>query len=130
MSDTSPTEKKPSNEGKKHLFQPGQSGNPAGRPAGSKNKTTILKQAIENNLIPELEKDVPLLYRQAVDMAMNGSETMMKFLLERIMTKASVDLGDMSKSAGGINIVIQGMEQPRASVEVVEEAEIIEETKP
>lgn len=108
-------------------FKPGQSGNPAGRPAGSKNKTTILKQAIEHDLIPELEKDVPELYRQAVKMAMGGSENMLKFLLERIMTKASVELGDASKAAGGIQIIIQGMDAPKAEIIDAEDAEVIDE---
>lgn len=29
-------------ENKKHLFQPGQSGNPSGRPPGNPNKTTLM----------------------------------------------------------------------------------------
>jgi len=43
-------------ESKKHLFQPGQSGNPAGRPPGNPNKTTqMIRQLFSDILESEQE---------------------------------------------------------------------------
>jgi hypothetical protein len=43
-------------ESKKHLFQPGQSGNPAGRPPGNPNKTTQMIRQLFSDIL-ESEQD-------------------------------------------------------------------------
>ena len=43
-------------ESKKHLFQPGQSGNPAGRPPGNPNRTTTMVRELFASIL-EAEQD-------------------------------------------------------------------------
>ncbi len=61
----------------KGRFAPGQSGNPAGRPVGSRNKATI---AAEQILDGEAEK----LMQKAVDMALQGDTVALRICLDRI----------------------------------------------
>lgn len=58
-------------------WKPGQSGNPAGRPAGTRNKTTV---AVEGLLAGEAEA----LTRKVVELAMGGDTTALRLCLERI----------------------------------------------
>jgi hypothetical protein len=58
-------------------FQKGQSGNPAGRRAGSRNKASL---AVEALLDGEAEK----LSRKAVEMALEGNAVALRLCLERI----------------------------------------------
>src|SRR3954465_9096925 len=58
----------PENTGRKQkpqLFGPGQSGNPNGRPQGSRNKTTLAVEAL-------LDGEAEALTRKAVELAKNG----------------------------------------------------------
>ena len=56
-------------------FSPGQSGNPKGRPKGSKNRGTRLVEALVD--------DIPELINVTKEKAMNGDMVAMKLLLER-----------------------------------------------
>ena len=60
-----------------HLFQPGQSGNPNGRPPGSRNKSKLALEAL-------LDGEAEALTRKAVEMALAGDTTAMRLCLERI----------------------------------------------
>ena len=70
-------------------FTKGQSGNPAGRPIGSKNKSTQFRELLEDDL-PEL---VSVLREKALEGDMNA----MRLLLERLVPK--VQVVDMSMQA-------------------------------
>jgi hypothetical protein len=65
------------NRGTMGKFQRGQSGNPAGRRAGSRNKASL---AVEALLDGEAEK----LSRKAVEMALEGNAVALRLCLERI----------------------------------------------
>ena len=58
-------------------FQKGQSGNPAGRPAGSRNNATLACEAL-------LEGQAEALTQKAVEMALAGDVTALKLCIERI----------------------------------------------
>lgn len=74
-----------------HLFKPGQSGNPAGRPAGSKNKTTRMKEGMEADWLSFLMDEDPdtedrkkrweVLMDQAYQLAKKGDTKAMNLLL-------------------------------------------------
>jgi hypothetical protein len=59
-------------------FQPGQSGNPAGRPPGSRNKKTLALEAAFDDRAEEILDDV-------VARAKDGEKTAMRLCMERIM---------------------------------------------
>lgn len=62
---------------KSSKFQPGRSGNPSGRPKGSRNKS--------GRLLDELEKDLPLLIGAAKRKALSGDTAALRLLLERLI---------------------------------------------
>lgn len=63
-------------------FTKGQSGNPAGRPIGSKNKSTQFREL--------LEKDLSALISVLRDKALEGDMNAMRLLLERLVPKVQV----------------------------------------
>ena len=63
---------------KPHLFQPGQSGNPKGKPKGTKNHATRLAESL-------LDGETETLTRKAVELALQGDMAALKLCLERII---------------------------------------------
>jgi hypothetical protein len=66
--------------GKGRPFAKGVSGNPAGRPAGSRNPATEIAQAL-------LDGEADALTRKCVELALEGDRAMMKLCLERIVPR-------------------------------------------
>lgn len=64
-------------EEKPHLFKRGRSGNPAGRPRGTRHKTTLAMEAL-------LEGEAEKLTRKAIDMALQGDTVAMRLCLDRL----------------------------------------------
>lgn len=59
-------------------FEPGRSGNPGGRPKGSRNRST---QALENILEGESEA----LTRRAIELALDGDTVALRMCMDRLM---------------------------------------------
>jgi hypothetical protein len=59
-------------------FYKGESGNPAGRPRGSRNRTTILMQSL-------LEADGEALARKAIDLAKGGDLAALRMCMDRLV---------------------------------------------
>ncbi len=59
-------------------FQKGQSGNPCGRPKGSRNKTTMIAQAL-------LDGEAEAIVRKVVQLALEGDLTCLRICLERLV---------------------------------------------
>jgi hypothetical protein len=59
------------------LFQPGQSGNPSGRPPGSRNKTTLAVDAL-------LDGEAETLTRKAIELAKAGDLAALRLCLDRV----------------------------------------------
>ena len=59
-------------------FQPGQSGNPKGKPKGARCKATLAAQAL-------LDGEAEALTRKAVELALEGDLTALRLCLERIV---------------------------------------------
>ena len=59
-------------------FSPGQSGNPAGRPKGRKNRATVICQAL-------LEGEAERIARSVVDKALAGDPACLRLCLERLL---------------------------------------------
>src|SRR5258705_6058666 len=60
------------------LFQPGQSGNPNGRPKGSRNASTLALEAL-------LDGEAEALTRKAVELALAGDIAALRLCLDRIL---------------------------------------------
>jgi hypothetical protein len=58
-------------------FLPGQSGNPAGRPPGARNKRSIVSEAM-------FEGEADALVRRAVDQGLNGDLRAIRLILDRL----------------------------------------------
>src|SRR5262245_12667494 len=58
-------------------FQPGQSGNPAGKPKGTRNKTTLAVEAL-------LDGEAETLTRKAIELAKRGDLGALRVCLDRI----------------------------------------------
>jgi hypothetical protein len=59
-------------------FRPGQSGNPAGRPKGARNRATVAAEAL-------LEGEAEALTRKAIELALAGDVLALRLCLERIV---------------------------------------------
>ena len=59
-------------------FEEGQSGNPAGRPKGARNRTTFAMQAL-------LEGEAEALTRKAIEMAQEGDPVALRMCLDRLL---------------------------------------------
>lgn len=66
---------------KKHLFQPGQSGNPKGKAPGTRHKATMA-------MLTLLEGEGEALTRKAVEMALSGDNQALRLCLERLVSPA------------------------------------------
>lgn len=91
-------------------FKPGQSGNPNGRPVGSKNKITLLKESMELMLREEAgPEDLREVMRTALDLAKKGDRSMIKLVLELHMSKGTTQ--DQGKGVEKVQINIKGPEK-------------------
>ncbi len=59
-------------------FKPGQSGNPAGRPRGARNKATLATLAL-------LDEAAPRLVREAIDRALDGDSLLLRCCVTRMV---------------------------------------------
>src|SRR5215470_15837058 len=59
-------------------FEPGQSGNPSGRPKGSRNKATIAVEAL-------LENEAEALTRKVIELALGGNLAALRLCFERLL---------------------------------------------
>lgn len=105
-------------------FKPGQSGNPAGRPKGSKNKSTQIRKLLEEKLTNKLQKDALAILDKAIEMAKNGDRSMIKLLIEKMLPTPKAVGEDMPRGTGGITIVVQPMQSDNSNVV---EGEVIKE---
>lgn len=129
----------------KHLFPKGVSGNPAGRPKGSKNKTTLMKEGMEADWLSFLMDEDPddeekklrwqRLMEKVYARAIEGDAK----ALQLIMGEVHKDLRNYnnikSKEGGGprsVSINIKTKDKPQEKdVNVIEgeSVEILEHTK-
>jgi len=116
-------------------FVKGVSGNPNGRPKGSKNRTAIIKQAMEEALTRHSAENFNAIVDQAVEMAKAGDKDMIKFILGDVLkeTRRQESEDEESKKIGAINITFSPFTgQSNNAVQKVidgEFAEIEENTK-
>lgn len=108
------------------LWTPGQSGNPAGRPKGSKGRITAQKLKIEEALRDQLNLEMPEVLTQAIEMAKAGDRMMIKLLVEMTMSKPqATEDADEGKERVKVTIRNLTLEQKK-DVPTFIEAKVIE----
>lgn len=95
---------------RKYGFQPGKSGNPDGRPKGSKNKITLMKLALEGELRSGLKHHAQEILDTAIRLAKSGDTSMLKLLIDK-MIPTSKALEDEIPQKEKINIAITRLPQ-------------------
>ncbi|MDE2165123.1 MAG: hypothetical protein KGJ66_02140 [Alphaproteobacteria bacterium] len=78
-------------------FKSGKSGNPAGRPRGSRNRATMAAELL-------LDGEAELLTRKAIDLARKGDPVALKLCIERILPRrrerpVTIDLPPVNSAA-------------------------------
>jgi hypothetical protein len=87
-----------------HQFKKGVSGNPGGRPKGSKNKITLMKIALEGDLRVRLNRSAHDVLEKCINLALEGDTSMIKLLVDKMIpTSKSVD-DEPTKERVQINI--------------------------
>jgi hypothetical protein len=66
-------------------FVKGVSGNPKGKPIGSRNRINIIKHAIEEAIIRDVAEEATLIIEQALMQAKAGDPDMIKFVLGELL---------------------------------------------
>lgn len=91
-----------------------------GRPKGSKNKSTLLREALNNQFEEALKIQFEAVVSAVVKEAIDGNMVAAKMLLDRIIPVHKA--ADFKKTAGGVEISInvEGFSQPDIKVEAVE----------
>lgn len=92
-------------------FKEGVSGNPVGRPKGSKNKITLLRQSLELQLREASADRMHAVLDKAFELALQGDRTMLKLLLELHMAKGIAE-NEKATEKVEINITTQPAEKP------------------
>jgi hypothetical protein len=91
-------------------FQPGQSGNPAGRPPGSRNRRTIMVEKMLDDSAGELTT-------AAIDQAIGGDSAALRACMDRVVPRLRhrpldfdlPDLVTLADTPGAINAIAQGL---------------------
>ncbi len=89
-------QKQPAKRGPGKRFEPGQSGNPAGRKVGSRNKSTMAAQALIDGKSSEL-------INKALELALAGDGPVLRALLDRLCP---------AKRDAPVSISLPSMETP------------------
>lgn len=90
-------------------FVKGQSGNPAGRPVGSKNKVNLLKISLEENFREGNFEKIADILNSVVDDALQGDKAARKLVWDACISKANLS-EEKDSSSNAPQIVIRHME--------------------
>lgn len=90
-------------------FIKGQSGNPGGRPKGAKNKTTLLREAMQDKTDRMLSRAAGDVLQVVIRAAKKGDMAAAKMLLDRIIPVQKASDGTGSQPVKGITIEIRNL---------------------
>lgn len=86
-------------------WEKGKSGNPKGRPKGSRNKAKELAEALIGTNATNIVKKV-------ISMALAGNESCLKMCMDRILpSQRAIDTSSFEKMSPNINIVVESAHQ-------------------
>lgn len=93
----------------KHLWAKGQSGNPAGRPKGSKNAISLVKLQVEGESRAQMQHQMPEIISKIMEMALKGDKEMLKLVYKSWVSGTVASDEDAPKEK--IQIVIGKLDQ-------------------
>ena len=116
------TEDQPLVERKRdHLFKPGQSGNPRGRPKGTKNKMKALAEGL-------IGTNASKIVRKVIQMALDGDQACLKMCMDRIIpAQRAIDIEKTESKNQTINITVEAMSDVPKLVMHTVEGEVIKD---
>ena len=93
----------------------GDKGIAPGRKKGSKNKSTLLREALVHGFEEELERDFIKVVRIVMEQAIEGDRQSQKLILDRVVpTVHAASDKDANPFSGGINITIGSLESQKS----------------
>lgn len=101
-------------------FPAGVSGNPGGRPKGSKNKSTLLREAMEQKVDCKLSREIPQVLDVVIRAAKSGDMSAAKMLLDRAVPVQKATDGADKGPTSGITIRIENLTAPQRDEKVIE----------
>mgnify|MGYP000545246334 CR=1 FL=1 len=93
-------------------FQKGQIGNPNGRSKGSKNKVTLLREAVKQGAEDLMIKELPKIIEVVIKQAQGGDLTAAKMILDRTIPVIKAYEDKPNLGGGSINIIIGSLDAP------------------
>lgn len=102
-----------------HLWAKGQSGNPNGRPKGSKNAISLVKLQVEGESRAQMQHQMPDIIAKIMDMALKGDKEMLKLVYRSWVSGTVASEEDAPREK--IQIVIGKLDQvPTVTGKVIE----------
>jgi hypothetical protein len=95
---------------KPYQFKPGESGNPLGRPKGSKNRMKLLAEQL-------IGSNAKLIVKKVIAMALNGNEACLKMCMDRILPAQRAVDGLQGEKQQAVNIFIEAAQQVKVTQE-------------
>lgn len=110
----------------KGRFVTGQSGNPLGRPEGSKNRVNLIKISLEEGFREGNYEKIAMILNSIVDDALEGDKMAKKMVWDACISKANLS-EDKETKGDGPQILIKHMTMEKAGdiidVEAIEESD-------
>ena len=105
-------------------FPAGVSGNPNGRPKGARNKSTLLREAMEQKVDRKLSREIPQVLDVVIRAAKGGDMSAAKMLLDRAVPVQKATDGTDKGPTNGITIRIENLTAPQRDEKVIDGATI------
>jgi hypothetical protein len=106
-------------------FTKGTSGNPLGRPKGAKNKSTLLREAMQQKADRLLSKEVPKVLAVVIAAAKAGDMSAAKMILDRAVPVKKADDGAEDSGKQLVSITIQNLTSPHETSGVTINGEVV-----
>lgn len=117
MTDNLPIEADESDSGEPEIvdrdnlgkFVKGVSGNPAGRPKGSRNRATLIREALQERTVRRVTDDIEEILDTAIKLAKSGDRQMIRMFVKDVIQRRDDDDEDEGKSPSRVTINVKNL---------------------